>query len=131
MFELFMDLGASDAQCDFPVVYASGARGVAGREEGALAPDLGPLFEVWVCWCVWGRGKGGRETVGCFGCGQIDRYRGGGDGVGVGAEWGYGGCLFPSPAILNPGHWALDPVPPLLSLQPHTTFPLPSPRPGV
>jgi GTP-binding protein len=29
-FELFMDLGATDEQCDFPVVYASGFSGISG-----------------------------------------------------------------------------------------------------
>ena len=47
-FELFMDLGANDEQCDFPVVYASGARGVAGTAPDALADDLQPLFEAVV-----------------------------------------------------------------------------------
>jgi GTP-binding protein len=30
-FELFMDLGATDEQCEFPVVYASGVNGIAGQ----------------------------------------------------------------------------------------------------
>jgi predicted membrane GTPase involved in stress response len=29
-YELFMDLGATDEQCEFPVVYASGVNGIAG-----------------------------------------------------------------------------------------------------
>ena len=44
-FELFCDLGAPDDLCDFPVVYCSGMRGVAGMEPEELSEDLGPLFE--------------------------------------------------------------------------------------
>lgn len=29
-FELFMDLGATDEQCEFPVCFASGVNGIAG-----------------------------------------------------------------------------------------------------
>jgi GTP-binding protein len=47
-FELFMDLGANDEQCDFPVVYASGVKGVAGPSPGELAEDLQPLFQMIV-----------------------------------------------------------------------------------
>ena len=31
-FELFMDLGATDEQCEFPVCYASGLNGISGKE---------------------------------------------------------------------------------------------------
>lgn len=47
-FDLFVDLGANDEQCDFPVVYASGANGVAGGSPEELAEDLAPLFEAIV-----------------------------------------------------------------------------------
>jgi predicted membrane GTPase involved in stress response len=47
-FELFMDLGATDEQCDFPVVYASGVNGIAGMAPTDLAADLQPLFETIV-----------------------------------------------------------------------------------
>eukprot|EP00882_Tetradesmus_deserticola_P000261 GHRQ01000288.1.p1 GENE.GHRQ01000288.1~~GHRQ01000288.1.p1 ORF type:complete len:685 (+),score=335.85 GHRQ01000288.1:559-2613(+) len=47
-FELFMDLGASDEQCDFPVVYASGVNGIAGMSPDGLADDLQPLFDTIV-----------------------------------------------------------------------------------
>jgi GTP-binding protein len=47
-FELFMDLGATDEQCDFPVVYASGVNGIAGMKPDDLAEDLQPLFETIV-----------------------------------------------------------------------------------
>ncbi len=45
-FELFLDLGANDLQCDFPVVYASGVNGIAGSTPQQLAEDLQPLFEA-------------------------------------------------------------------------------------
>lgn len=47
-FELFMDLGATDEQCDFPVVYASGVNGIAGMSATDLAADLQPLFATIV-----------------------------------------------------------------------------------
>ncbi|GBF99190.1 hypothetical protein Rsub_11635 [Raphidocelis subcapitata] len=47
-YELFMDLGATDEQCEFPVTYASGVKGVAGHSPDALAEDLQPLFELIV-----------------------------------------------------------------------------------
>jgi GTP-binding protein len=47
-FELFMDLGATDEQCEFPVVYASGVNGIAGHSPGSMAETLVPLFETIV-----------------------------------------------------------------------------------
>lgn len=44
-FDLFVELGASDEQADFPVVYAIGMEGRAGRTP-ELSPDLTPLFET-------------------------------------------------------------------------------------
>ncbi|KAK3014276.1 hypothetical protein RJ639_009683 [Escallonia herrerae] len=44
-FELFIELNASDEQCDFQVIYASGIKGKAGLSPENLAEDLGPLFE--------------------------------------------------------------------------------------
>lgn len=45
-FDLFIDLGASDEQCDFPVIYASGLTGKSGFSPDALTPSLEPLFET-------------------------------------------------------------------------------------
>ena len=45
-FDLFIDLGASDEQADFPVVFTRGLEGVAGYTPTELAPDLRPLFET-------------------------------------------------------------------------------------
>lgn len=47
-FELFIELNASDEQCDFQVIYASGIKGTAGLAPDNLAEDLGPLFEAIV-----------------------------------------------------------------------------------
>ncbi|WCJ33483.1 50S ribosomal subunit assembly factor BipA [Euphorbia peplus] len=44
-FELFIELNATDEQCDFQVIYASGMQGKAGLSPDNLADDLGPLFE--------------------------------------------------------------------------------------
>ncbi|GAB4851605.1 Putative elongation factor TypA-like svr3, chloroplastic [Ancistrocladus abbreviatus] len=44
-FELFIELNATDEQCDFQVIYASGINGKAGLSPEKLADDLGPLFE--------------------------------------------------------------------------------------
>ena len=47
-FELFDQLGASDEQLDFPVVYASALKGFAGLEETVSDGDMRPLFETIV-----------------------------------------------------------------------------------
>ena len=44
-FDLFIELGASDEQADFPVVYAQATAGKAGLSP-ELGPDLQPLFDV-------------------------------------------------------------------------------------
>ena len=48
VFDLFDNLGGSDEQLDFPVVYASGLRGVAGPSPEELAEDMTPLFQTIV-----------------------------------------------------------------------------------
>ena len=46
-FDLFLDLGASDAQADFPVVYASGIAGKAGyTPELENMKDIVPVFDT-------------------------------------------------------------------------------------
>jgi GTP-binding protein len=45
-FDLFCELGATDEQTDFRVVYASGIQGRAGHEADPLQDDLEPLFEA-------------------------------------------------------------------------------------
>jgi GTP-binding protein len=44
-FDLFIDLGASDEQADFPVIYASATIAQAGLTP-QLSPDLQPLFST-------------------------------------------------------------------------------------
>jgi GTP-binding protein len=44
-FDLFIELGASDEQADFPVVYANAITAQAGLTE-ELGPDLQPLFQA-------------------------------------------------------------------------------------
>ncbi|MBZ0302233.1 MAG: translational GTPase TypA [Anaerolineae bacterium] len=45
-FDLFIELGASEMQADFPVVYAVGLDGSAGYTSDGLTGDLTPLFET-------------------------------------------------------------------------------------
>ncbi len=45
-FDLFDQLGASDEQLDFPVVYASALKGYAGLDESVREGDMRPLFET-------------------------------------------------------------------------------------
>jgi GTP-binding protein len=45
-FDLFIELGASDEQAEFPVVYAIGLVGKAGYTPAGLHSDLTPLFET-------------------------------------------------------------------------------------
>jgi len=45
-FDLFVELGATDAQLDFPVIYASGLQGFAMKHLGDPQVDLLPLFEL-------------------------------------------------------------------------------------
>jgi GTP-binding protein len=47
-FELFDRLGASDAQLDFPVIYASALEGYAANSPDAREGDMTPLFEAIV-----------------------------------------------------------------------------------
>ncbi|MFT5372698.1 MAG: GTP-binding protein, partial [Lysobacterales bacterium] len=47
-FELFDQLGATDEQLDFPVVYASALHGYAGLEEDVRDGDMTPLFRTIV-----------------------------------------------------------------------------------
>ena len=45
-FELFDRLGASDAQLDFPVIYASAAQGYAGLAPDIRGADMTPLLDA-------------------------------------------------------------------------------------
>ncbi|QOS99485.1 translational GTPase TypA [Brevibacterium sp. JNUCC-42] len=46
VYDLFIDLDATEEQLDFPIVYASGIQGIAGKEPDNLSEDLKPLFET-------------------------------------------------------------------------------------
>jgi GTP-binding protein len=48
VFDLFDNLGATDEQLDFKVVYASALNGWASLEEGETGEDMEPLFETIV-----------------------------------------------------------------------------------
>jgi GTP-binding protein len=45
-FDLFDKLHATEAQLDFPVIYASGLNGWASTEPGTVGSDLAPLFDA-------------------------------------------------------------------------------------
>jgi GTP-binding protein len=51
VFDLFDQLGASDEQLDFPIVYASAINGYAGLEDKVAGGDMTPLFEAIVQHC--------------------------------------------------------------------------------
>lgn len=46
VLELFMDLGASDAQLDFPTIYAIGKQGIAKKNLTDDSKDLTPLLDM-------------------------------------------------------------------------------------
>ncbi len=48
VFDLFDNLGASDEQLDFPIVYTSALNGIAGHDPAKMAEDMTPLFEAIV-----------------------------------------------------------------------------------
>jgi GTP-binding protein len=48
VFELFLNLDASDEQLDFPTLYASGRAGYAGLTDDVRSGDLTPLFQAIV-----------------------------------------------------------------------------------
>jgi len=50
-FDLFDRLGASEKQLDFPVVYTSALRGVAGLAPDKMGEDMTALFETIVARC--------------------------------------------------------------------------------
>jgi len=50
-FDLFDQLGATDEQLDFPVVYASALRGFAGLDSSVRSGDMQPLFQTIVDHC--------------------------------------------------------------------------------
>ena len=45
IFDLFDNLGATEEQLDFPIIYCSALDGVAGHEPDQLADDMTPMFK--------------------------------------------------------------------------------------
>ena len=45
-FDLFVDLGASDEQAEFPIVYTDAIRGLASLSPDVVGVDLQPLFDT-------------------------------------------------------------------------------------
>jgi GTP-binding protein len=48
VFDLFDNLGATDEQLDFPVIYTSAINGIAGLDPEEMAEDMTPLYELIV-----------------------------------------------------------------------------------
>ena len=48
IYDLFIDLDATEDQLDFPVVYTNAREGIAHRQIGDSSKDLLPLFETIV-----------------------------------------------------------------------------------
>jgi GTP-binding protein len=46
VLDLFIDLGVSEEQLDFPIIYASGIKGIAGKEPENLGEDMRPLYQA-------------------------------------------------------------------------------------
>ena len=46
VYDLFFELGADEAQIEFPIVYCVATAGLASLEPGVVGEDLGPLFQV-------------------------------------------------------------------------------------
>jgi GTP-binding protein len=47
-FDLFLDLGATEEQAEFPVIYTNALTGESGLEHRHMGPSLEPLFEAIV-----------------------------------------------------------------------------------
>lgn len=48
VFDLFDNLGATDEQLDFPIIYASALNGIAGLDPEEMSDDMEPLFQAIV-----------------------------------------------------------------------------------
>jgi len=48
VFDLFDNLGATDEQLDFPIIYASALNGIAGLDPEEMSEDMEPLFQAIV-----------------------------------------------------------------------------------
>ncbi|MBK5074798.1 ribosome-dependent GTPase TypA [Budviciaceae bacterium CWB-B4] len=48
VFDLFVNLDATDEQLDFPIIYASALMGIAGNDHNEMTDNMDPLFEAIV-----------------------------------------------------------------------------------
>ncbi|AKJ40771.1 ribosome-dependent GTPase TypA [Pragia fontium] len=48
VFDLFVNLEATDEQLDFPIIYASALMGIAGNDHNEMTDNMDPLFEAIV-----------------------------------------------------------------------------------
>ncbi len=48
VFDLFVNLDATDEQLDFPIIYASALNGIAGLDHEDMAEDMTPLYQAIV-----------------------------------------------------------------------------------
>ncbi|GBU12580.1 GTP-binding protein [Enterobacterales bacterium] len=48
VFDLFVNLDATDEQLDFPIIYASALLGIAGTDHNDMAEDMTPLYQAIV-----------------------------------------------------------------------------------
>jgi len=46
VFDLFDNLGATEEQLDFPVIYTSALNGIAGNDPSGMAEDMTPLYQM-------------------------------------------------------------------------------------
>ncbi|MGP1953350.1 MAG: translational GTPase TypA [Arsenophonus sp. ET-KM2-MAG3] len=46
VFDLFISLGATDEQLDFPIIYTSALNGIAGTDYNNMSSDMLPLYEA-------------------------------------------------------------------------------------
>ncbi|MGB5561764.1 MAG: GTP-binding protein, partial [Sedimenticolaceae bacterium] len=51
VFELFDNLGASDEQLDFPIIYASAINGYASEDDSVREGDMTPVFQAIIDHC--------------------------------------------------------------------------------
>ena len=46
VFDLFVNLDATDEQLDFPIIYASALMGIAGEDHNDMSADMTPLYQA-------------------------------------------------------------------------------------
>lgn len=46
VYDLFIDLGATEEQLEFPIIYASGLKGTASLDPNHQGPDMQPLYDA-------------------------------------------------------------------------------------